>query len=853
MAEIIAVAYVVDASLTLATEWRQIVVEYIPALLHRLGELHTSPHFRFAVVAYGPAETRPTPLLGKLFFGNPQAILKELREEPMKMGLGLTGSGDSTGMAALEGLAAAIELFDMLKESLEVMTSHIIHVAAAPPDGSEHPVWNIAPNLDEVSWATLPVELQKRNINYSNILLRQLPRFQELHASAAAGSTQQPWFTVRPQHILHLSGFPTAQQKGTKRSVDLTHSVGRTAEPKRPKMEARPSSPPPSLDSSPPGPSSQPPQTAVAASQPPPQNQPVSQPPRPLRQNVALPDAQYVFQLNQAHTKKKQELAEHKQMGRAKEAAETEKELQKLQMALRQNQLRLLKARQLLAQSSQAASSANNNTSRPGSTADAAPTGTGALAESSSMPPMNNTAPSSSNVHPQSDPMPDLAGAHTKEATYMAPTQTEPVALAQTTSSSTAQIPPQPPGPDLPNLPSLASGPLNEPPSPAMVKSQVPQPSQGAPSIYVPVWDGPVTWVDSTTGRPMQAHMVVKSLDALRALQWPQSLTLEPTTEFRLQITKLQEWLKTRSPEFIPTMLMPHSGASDAKQNEERCNAIWRSIASSHRYAVVGFPNPSGMPSLKQLLLFPSRPGHFAGAYFTGPSGIPELPPLLVGGFRVSAVPLHMSELLLGLSPKDAAELETAGPREKQVKLAEHLRIYSQRLQEQQRLRMLQVQQNRQAAAPPQPQTQPQTQDAMQGNTTIATMGPPIVTSQPSQQQQPPSQQRQPIPPNNLNTLIPMNPFVNDVRPSLDQMLSLGGGNPQPQAQMPNRVPNASPNAMGMHQRVPSGGAGNVNMGGMSGVNLSHEMMQSFMQRRQDGSGGGGGAMSGGMGAGFGL
>lgn len=36
--------------------------------------------------------------------------MKELREKPEMMGLGLTSSGEPVGMAALEGLVAAIEV-----------------------------------------------------------------------------------------------------------------------------------------------------------------------------------------------------------------------------------------------------------------------------------------------------------------------------------------------------------------------------------------------------------------------------------------------------------------------------------------------------------------------------------------------------------------------------------------------------------------------------------------------------------------------------------------------------------------------------------------------------------------------
>lgn len=61
-------------------------------------------------VTYAIADTRPTPLLEKRFFVPVQPLTKELREEPSKLGIGQTGSGGSRGMAALEGLVAAIEV-----------------------------------------------------------------------------------------------------------------------------------------------------------------------------------------------------------------------------------------------------------------------------------------------------------------------------------------------------------------------------------------------------------------------------------------------------------------------------------------------------------------------------------------------------------------------------------------------------------------------------------------------------------------------------------------------------------------------------------------------------------------------
>jgi len=287
-----------------------------------------------------------------------------------------------------------------------------------------------------------------------------------------------------------------------------------------------------------------------------------------------------------------------------------------------------------------------------------------------------------------------------------------------------------------------------------------------------------------------------------------------------------------------------YSVACGAEQHHERPEtnrgAVHGHLAIRLSFASSSLPDLSGAHLAKRLLLFPVRPGQYAGAFFHGPGGIPELPPLIVGGIRVSGVPPLMAQLLLSLNSKEAAELEATAAHEKQAKITELVQKYSQRAQEQQRAQLLQqAPQNRQAP----PQTQFQAQDAAQGDPAIATMGPSMMVQQ--QPQQPLVQQRQPIAPNNLNTMIPMNPFTNGQPPTLDKMLSLGGGRPQAQVQMPNRMPNATPGSMGgqgTHQRIPSGG------GGTGNVNLSHEMMQSFMQRRQDGSGGMGGAMGGGMG-----
>ena len=64
-----------------------------------------------AFVTYGTADTRPTPLLAKRFFVPFQTqFTKELCEQAKNLGIGLTSSGGSGGMAALEGLVTAVEV-----------------------------------------------------------------------------------------------------------------------------------------------------------------------------------------------------------------------------------------------------------------------------------------------------------------------------------------------------------------------------------------------------------------------------------------------------------------------------------------------------------------------------------------------------------------------------------------------------------------------------------------------------------------------------------------------------------------------------------------------------------------------
>ncbi|KAH7884579.1 hypothetical protein F5I97DRAFT_1929424 [Phlebopus sp. FC_14] len=253
--DLVAVACVVEASLLLACEWSRILGEYMVPLLKRLTELYPNHQFRLAFVTYGAADTQPSALLSKRFFAHLPLVMKELRENPSKLGIGQSNSGGGRGLCALEGLVAAIELFDILMASMNTvinhpspqkdnnrsLVSHVLHVAASPPDGAQKPQCNALQHLDSVTWDTIPTELKKRKIHLSLISLRKIPTFQDLQSSVAGNGTQTPWFHVHSPHSLSLSGFPNPFKTNIKR-LNESPLLDRSPEAKRQRLDVDPMS-----------------------------------------------------------------------------------------------------------------------------------------------------------------------------------------------------------------------------------------------------------------------------------------------------------------------------------------------------------------------------------------------------------------------------------------------------------------------------------------------------------------------------------------------------------------------------------------------------------------------------------
>lgn len=125
--ELLAVTFVVESSLAVFAEWHRTIIDYVAPMLKRLSETNpgykvrctnsrsrvqcsVSPQLHMGFVTYGTADTYPSPLLCKQYFEEFQNVTKDMKDSPENLGIGTTGSGGNGGMAALEGLVAAIEV-----------------------------------------------------------------------------------------------------------------------------------------------------------------------------------------------------------------------------------------------------------------------------------------------------------------------------------------------------------------------------------------------------------------------------------------------------------------------------------------------------------------------------------------------------------------------------------------------------------------------------------------------------------------------------------------------------------------------------------------------------------------------
>ncbi|KAJ3712208.1 hypothetical protein C8R42DRAFT_728120 [Lentinula raphanica] len=238
-------AVVVDSSVALAGNWF-IILKYLGLFVQKLIQTNHGTSIRIAWVTYGPPDSVPSSLLSKRYFAEIIEItsLLKVTDELHQLGIGTTHCGGTRGMAMLEGLVAAIELFDTLNETSRRSSSHILHITASFPDNAKHPLANMSPSLDNITWETLPDELSKRNIHLNSIILnpRINTKIPELHSSPSLNTSPASWLPVDPPHVAYVASLGLIQ-KGVKRPADQM-TVGEQPPEKRQQLNVPSASPP---------------------------------------------------------------------------------------------------------------------------------------------------------------------------------------------------------------------------------------------------------------------------------------------------------------------------------------------------------------------------------------------------------------------------------------------------------------------------------------------------------------------------------------------------------------------------------------------------------------------------------
>ncbi|KAF9565425.1 hypothetical protein CPC08DRAFT_759610 [Agrocybe pediades] len=291
--EVIGLVFLVESSLPVAHEWRRLLSDYAATLIKRLTDCHPGSKALAAFVSYGAADHIPSPIITKRYFTDMQTFAKELPDFS-RLGLGTTNAGGSRGMAALDGFVATLELFDTLHNlypqrdsSPKPVVSHIIHIAACPPDASKHPTWNDSFLFDDLDWESLSLEMKKRHIQLNTINLQpNLSRFSELHSAVVTGAST-PWFNVSSAHKILLASFGNPPQQLSKASAKRQNDtvIERPTDSKRPRLQAN-------VDSPKPGPKAPTPSQTLPIAPTPPQTQPQQPQPPPLPQPLAPPQLQ---------------------------------------------------------------------------------------------------------------------------------------------------------------------------------------------------------------------------------------------------------------------------------------------------------------------------------------------------------------------------------------------------------------------------------------------------------------------------------------------------------------------------------------------------------------------------------
>ncbi|KIO28697.1 hypothetical protein M407DRAFT_71520, partial [Tulasnella calospora MUT 4182] len=223
------VVFCLDSSALTLGFWQKGFGTYIVPLLQTMAKVHNQQapgaalKTRVGTVVFTRSNVTPS-LLSNTYFTDASQFFQGFQANMLSTGLGATTNGGDSGMAAVEGLVAAVEMCDRLTSEAakprrtnlppsfpqqpqrKQPICHIILFTSQPPGGSPTPLNNKDYRFDGMTMDTLPAEIAKRNIKFSCILFNQITQHIEFF-NKVGEHAEKPWFNTAQGHVLLLSGF----------------------------------------------------------------------------------------------------------------------------------------------------------------------------------------------------------------------------------------------------------------------------------------------------------------------------------------------------------------------------------------------------------------------------------------------------------------------------------------------------------------------------------------------------------------------------------------------------------------------------------------------------------------------
>ncbi|KAG8900131.1 hypothetical protein FRC00_014338 [Tulasnella sp. 408] len=234
----VSVVFCLDSSALTRDFWQKGLSTYIVPLLQTLAKVHnqqaTGAAFKISLglIVFTLSNVKP-PLLSNTYFTDGPEGLQQLQSKMFSRGLGATTNGGDSGMAAIEGLVAAVEVCDRITSEAakprranappnfpqqpqrKQPICHIILFTSQPPGGSPVRFSNNDHQFDGMTMDTLPAEIAK--------ISHYVDFFHKVGEQA-----EKPWFNTAPEHVLLLSGFQSGAAVG---GVDAQSNIKRPVSP----------------------------------------------------------------------------------------------------------------------------------------------------------------------------------------------------------------------------------------------------------------------------------------------------------------------------------------------------------------------------------------------------------------------------------------------------------------------------------------------------------------------------------------------------------------------------------------------------------------------------------------------